>query len=79
MLYDAYEAQNAVLSGANLLADLGSKWAKNPFNPVAYSQIGHMVASGLDVFAHASQPRGKPEFGFTTTAIADGREVSVTE
>jgi poly(3-hydroxybutyrate) depolymerase len=37
-----------------------------------------MIASGLDVFAHASQPRGKPDFGFETTFV-DGRTVAVTE
>jgi poly(3-hydroxybutyrate) depolymerase len=36
------------------------------------------VGSALEVFAHASAPRGKPEFGLTHTSI-DGREVAVTE
>jgi poly(3-hydroxybutyrate) depolymerase len=32
--------------------------------------MGPMVAAGLEVFAHASAPRGKPEFGIHSTRIA---------
>jgi len=40
--------------------------------------MGPIVASALDVFAHAAAPRGKPEFGFQST-IVDGRTVAVRE
>ena len=36
------------------------------------------MASGLDVFAHASAPHGKPEFGLPFTQI-DGKDVAVEE
>ncbi|HEY5710569.1 MAG TPA: polyhydroxyalkanoate depolymerase [Allosphingosinicella sp.] len=78
MLYDAYEMQRSLLAGASALADIGAGWMQNPVNPLAYSQAGPIVASALDVFAHASAPRGKPEFGIETT-IVDGKRVTVTE
>src|SRR3546814_20783157 len=51
---------------------------QNPVNPFAYSSMGPIVASALDVFAHVSAPRGKPEFGIECT-IVDGEEVAVHE
>ena len=79
LLYDAYELQRSMLSGASVMANLGSGWMQNPANPFSYTQFGPVIASGLDVFAHASQPRGKPEFGFTSVTLADGRDVTVSE
>ncbi len=78
MLYDAYEMQRSLLAGASNLATIGAGWLQNPVNPFAYSQMGPIVASALDVFAHASAPRGKPEFGLATTLV-NGREVAVRE
>jgi poly(3-hydroxybutyrate) depolymerase len=78
MLYDAYEMQRSLLAGASTLANLGAGWLNNPANPFAYSQMGPIVASALDVFAHASAPRGKPDFGIESI-IVDGRSVAVTE
>ncbi|USI73070.1 polyhydroxyalkanoate depolymerase [Sphingomonas morindae] len=79
MLYDAYEIQRSFLSGASLMANFGAGWMQNPANPLAHTQFGPMIASGLDVFAHASQPRGKPEFNLPFTVLPDGREVAVRE
>jgi poly(3-hydroxybutyrate) depolymerase len=78
MLYDAYEMQRSLLAGASTLADIGAGWFQNPANPLSYSSMGPIVASALDVFAHASAPRGKPEFGLEST-IVEGRVVPVRE
>ena len=78
MLYDAYEVQRSLLAGASTLANFGAGWLQNPVNPFAYSHMGPIVASALDVFAHASAPRGKPEFGIDSTLV-DGRRVAVRE
>ncbi len=78
MLYDAYEMQRSLLAGASTLANIGAGWMQNPTNPFAYSQMGPIVASALDVFAHASASRGKPAFGFETT-IVHGKTVPVVE
>jgi poly(3-hydroxybutyrate) depolymerase len=73
MLYDAYEVQRSFLAGASKLAGLGAGWLNNPANPWGYSSMGPTVAASLEVFAHASAPRGKPEFGITQTKV--GRKI----
>ncbi len=78
MLYDAYEMQRSLLAGASTLAEIGAGWMQNPVNPMAYSHMGPIVASALDVFAHVSAPRGKPEFGIESTMV-DGKTVPVRE
>ncbi|WP_116091551.1 polyhydroxyalkanoate depolymerase [Sphingomonas crusticola] len=78
MLYEAYEMQRSLLAGASAMAEMGSEWMAHPANPFARTQFGSMMASGLDVFAHASAPHGKPEFGLPFTLI-DGKEVLVEE
>src|ERR1044071_718833 len=78
MVYDAYEVQRSLLAGASTLANIGAGWLNNPANPFAYSQMGPIVASALDVFAHAAAPRGKPEFGIETVRVG-GRTVHVQE
>jgi len=78
MLYDAYEMQRSFLAGASKLAGLGAGWLHNPANPFAYNSMGPVVAAGLEVFAHAASPRGKPEFGLHSTLVA-GKAVAVRE
>ena len=69
MLYDAYEVQRSFLAGASKLAGVGAGWLNNPANPFSYTSMSPLVGAALDVFAHASAPRGKPEFGITSTKI----------
>ena len=78
MLYDAYEWQRSLLAGASAFANAGAEFLSNPANPMAYFGGGPLVASALEVFAHAAAPRGKPEFGIANT-IVDGRKVVVEE
>ena len=78
MLYDAYELQKSMFAGASAMANFGAGVLQNPANPFAYFGGGPILASALEVFAHASAPRGKPEFGLHATQI-DGREVLVSE
>lgn len=73
MLYDAYEMQRSLLTGASRLAGLGAGWLNNPSNPFGYSHMGPLVSASLEVFAHASAPRGKPEFGIHSVKI--GRKI----
>lgn len=78
MLYDQYQLQRSVMDAASVAATVGANWLTNPYNPLAYTGIGPIAASALEVFAHAAQPYGKPSFGLKTTRIGD-REVEVTE
>lgn len=78
MLYDAYEFQRSLLAGASAMANLGAGMLQNPANPFAYFGGGQIMASALEVFAHAAAARGKPAFGLDHTTI-DGRDVPVHE
>ncbi|MBY8827465.1 polyhydroxyalkanoate depolymerase [Hephaestia mangrovi] len=78
MLYDAYELQRSWLASASAMANVGAGLLNNPANPFAYFGGGPVLASALEVFAHAAAPRGKPAFGLDRTTI-DGRDVAVHE
>ena len=68
-LYNSYELQRAFLSGASTWAAVTSELLSNPVLPMGYSGIGQIMASALDVFAHAAAPRGKPAFGIETVTV----------
>ena len=78
MLYSSYDFQRNWLAGASILADMGASLLNNPLNPLSYSGGGPVLASALDVFAHAAAPRGKPEFGIAQVEL-DGRTLAVEE
>ena len=78
MLYSAYEIQRSFLASASAMATASVELLQNPANPFAYFGGGPMLASALDVFAHAAAPRGKPAFDLPTTEI-DGKAVAITE
>ena len=78
MLYHAYELQRAWLSSASAWASISSEVLSNPALPMGYSGLGPMAASALEVFAHATAPRGKPEFGIHTVKV-NGKSHPVME
>lgn len=78
MLYNSYEWQRSWLAGASALANMGAEFWQNPVNPFSYMGGGPVLASALEVFAHAAAPRGKPAFGLTETRIK-GKTVAVHE
>ena len=78
MLYDAYEVQRSWLAGASRMASMGAGWLNNPANPLSYGSMGPIVAASLDVFAHASASRGKPEFGLNEAKVGK-KHVAVHE
>ncbi|OBX18133.1 esterase [Erythrobacter sp. QSSC1-22B] len=84
MLYHAYELQRSWLSSASAWAAIGAEMMTNPANPANYTGpsgylgLGPIASSALEVFAHASAPRGKPAWGIETVAI-DGKDDRVVE
>ena len=78
MLYTAHEIQKNWLAGASYLAQIQANWLNSSVNPFSYLSGGSVVASALDVFAHAAMARGKPDFGLGTTVIK-GKPVAVIE
>ncbi|PCG15188.1 MULTISPECIES: polyhydroxyalkanoate depolymerase [Sphingomonas] len=77
MLYDAYEFQRSWFASASAMATFGANWLKSQPS-LNYLGGGPLMASALEVFAHAAASRGKPAFGFTETVV-DGRTVAVQE
>lgn len=78
MLYHAYELQRAWLSSASAIASISAEMLSNPRLPVGYAGFGPMAASALEVFAHAAQTRGKPDFGIESVNVG-GKARSVTQ
>lgn len=73
MLYHSYEFQRALLSGASAWAAIGAELLNNPRNPLGYTGMGPIMASALEVFAHAYAPRGKPDWDISQVSV-DGRD-----
>ena len=78
MLYNAYELQRTMLNGAAAWASVGAEILSNPKLPMGYFGMGPIMASALDVFAHAASPRGKPDFGIENVTVG-GKIHPVTE
>jgi poly(3-hydroxybutyrate) depolymerase len=78
LLYNAHELQRSWLNAASAWASIGAEMLSNPVLPMGYMGLGPMAASALEVFAHATAPRGKPEFGIETATV-DGIVHPVTE
>ena len=78
MLYAGYEMQKGLLAGGARAAKLNAELLMSPLNPLSYTGVGPMMASALDVFAHAAAIYGKPAFGLDSTEI-DGKTVPVRE
>ena len=69
LLYNAYELQRNLLSGVSAWASVGAEILSNPALPIGYFGVGPVMASALDVFAHAAAPRGKPTFGIESVTL----------
>ncbi|MCA1660708.1 MAG: polyhydroxyalkanoate depolymerase [Novosphingobium sp.] len=78
MLYKAYELQRSLLNAASAWASIGAELFADRRFPPGFFGWGQLPASALDVFAHATQPRGKPAFGLRTVE-ADGAVHPATE
>ncbi len=78
MLYTAYELQRSWFNAASTWASVGAEMLNNPALPFGYSGFPPVMASALEVFAHASAPYGKPGFEIETVTV-DGQVHPVTE
>lgn len=78
LLYTAYEMQRSWLNAASTWASVGAELLSNPALPFGYTGMGPVMASALEVFAHASAPYGKPAFDIETVTV-DGATHPVTE
>ncbi|MGX7951357.1 polyhydroxyalkanoate depolymerase [Tsuneonella sp. HG249] len=78
MLYNAYELQRAWLAGVSAWATVSAEMLSNPRYPMAYLGLAPLASSALEVFAHATQVRGKPGFGIDGVKLGR-RSYAVTE
>jgi poly(3-hydroxybutyrate) depolymerase len=78
LLYTAYELQRSWMNAASTWASIGSEMLGNPALPFGYGPGGNMMASALEVFAHASAAYGKPAFDIESVEV-DGVSHPVTE
>src|SRR3546814_10347264 len=78
LLYHAYELHRSFLNGASAWATVAAEVLTNPANPLGYLGMGPVAASALEVFAHATAPRGKPVFGIDKVAVG-GKDWPVSE
>ena len=78
MLYSAYELQRAMWTGASAVASVMSDLFTNRALPFGYTGVGPVMASALNVVAHATAPRGKPDFDIETVTV-DGATYGVEE
>lgn len=69
MMYNAYEFQRAWFASASAWATMTAELLQNVASPLGYIGGGPVLASALEVFAHAAAPRGKPAFGLTETVV----------
>ena len=78
MLYTVYELNRSWLNAASTWASVGAEMLNNPALPFGYGAGGSVMASALEVFAHASATYGKPAFDIETVTV-DGTTFPVTE
>ncbi|MFC0590037.1 polyhydroxyalkanoate depolymerase [Novosphingobium aquiterrae] len=78
MLYTVYELNRSWLNAASTWASVGAEMLSNPALPFGYGAGGSVMASALEVFAHASANYGKPAFDIETVEV-DGTSFPVTE
>jgi poly(3-hydroxybutyrate) depolymerase len=70
--------QRSLLNAASTWASVGAEMLNNPALPFGYTGMGPMMASALEVFAHASANYGKPTFDIENVTV-DGADFPVTE
>ncbi len=78
VLYKAYEIQRSLLNAGSAWASMTADLLNDPRYPLAGVGGTQMLASALDVFAHATAPRGKPAFGIKAIHV-DGASHAVSE
>jgi poly(3-hydroxybutyrate) depolymerase len=78
LLYNAYEFQRSLLNAASAWASIGAELLSDRRYPPGFFGWGETPANALEVFAHATQPRGKPAFGIDAVKVGR-RSFAVTE
>jgi len=78
MLYTLYEMQHAAVAPLRFWADQAQQFYRHPYNPLAHTPFGKVMAASCDMFEQLTRRYGKPKFGLATTQIGT-REVEIEE
>ena len=78
MLYYLHELHRLSMIPTRMAVESMRMTLKNPFNPLAHTGAGRILASAAEVFEHATRRYGKPAWDLESTTI-DGRAVPVEE
>ncbi len=78
MLYHVHELQRSWMNSASAVASISSEILSHPINPFGYTGMGSLASNALEVFAHATAPRGKPAFGIEEI-VSGGKTYPVIE
>ena len=78
LLYQMHDIQRGWMAGMGRWAEGTARMLEAFPSPFAGTNPSPVMASALEVFAHAVQVRGKPAFGLTST-IVNGKTLPVSE
>ena len=76
MLYQMHEFARLAMMPWRSAAQATRLIAGAPWNPIAYTPLGHQIAAATEVFERVTRRYGKPEWGLPKTEV-DGVEVAV--
>ncbi|HMR32291.1 MAG TPA: polyhydroxyalkanoate depolymerase [Geminicoccaceae bacterium] len=69
MQYHAYELAHAMLSPLRTQSRIVSRALENPFNPMAHTTMGKLMAASCEVFEGITRRYGRPEWGIDETRV----------
>lgn len=78
MLYHLYEIGQAAMTPARAAANSTRFLLRNPFNPLAYTNVGRNTAAAAELMERTTRRYRKPGFNLKTTMVK-GQQVAVTE
>ena len=78
MLYHLHELAHAAMTPVRTVADGAKLFFSNPFNPLAYTNVGRSTAAAAELIERTTRRYAKPSFGIDRTTV-DGRALSVRE
>ena len=78
MLYHLYELSQAAMSPARAAANSTRFLMRNPFNPLAYTNIGRNAAAAAELLERTTRRYKKPTFNLPLTLVK-GKQVAIKE
>jgi poly(3-hydroxybutyrate) depolymerase len=77
-LYAMHELQRSAVAPISALASASKQLFFNPFNPLAYTEIGRKMGAASELLERMTRRYGKPEFGIDEIEV-NGKPVAIVE